>query len=260
MQFDLHHIRNYRATLLGRGPMDYVLNRIRRDLEQRIERMSGVFECRLEHGLVIDFENGDLTFDCSSRENRSLLEAGRVGQSYLQEFDHESLQYVVIHLQMAWLDFESLLSEVRRVLKPGGVVFFASLGPDTLGELAYAWAQVDQHPHVHPFVDMHFVGDALARLGFSQPIVDTDWLTVEYDNVGLLLDDLKSEGFVNLLPDRRKTLTGKARMEAFRQELVESFSRNGTLPINFEIIFGFARIPTPEATVRVNAPVYNSQD
>ena len=79
MQFDLHHIRNYRATLLGRGPMDYVLNRIRRDLEQRIERMSGVFECRLEHGLVIDFENGDLTFDCSSRENRSLLEARRVG-------------------------------------------------------------------------------------------------------------------------------------------------------------------------------------
>ena len=235
--------------------MDYVLSRIRRDLEQRIERMSG----GLERGLVIDFENGNLTFDCSARESRSLVEAVSFEQPYLQEFDNESLQYVVIHLQMAWLDFASLLSEVRRVLEPGGMVFFASLGPDTLGELAYAWSQVDEYPHVHPFVDMHFVGDALARLGFAQPIVDTDWLTVEYDNIGLLLGDLKSEGFVNLLPNRRKTLTGKARMESFRKVLVESFSRNGTLPINFEIIFGFARIPTPEATVRVNAPIYDPQ-
>ena len=210
----------------------------------------------LGDGLVIDFTNGDLVLDCARREDLSLVESSPMKKPYLERYQNQSLDYVVVNLQMAWLDFNELLTEVRRVLRADGVVVFSSLSPDTLGEVGYAWAQVDDQPHVHPFVDMHFVGDALSRLGFAQPIVDTDWLTVQYESVDLLLCDLKGEGFVNLLEGRRRTLTGKNRFNRFCHILEQNFTRNGSIEINFEVVFGFARAPDLNAPVRVQVPSF----
>jgi len=38
------------------------------------------------------------------------------------------------------------------VLRPGGLLTFASFGPDTLMELRRAWAAVDDHVHVGRFI------------------------------------------------------------------------------------------------------------
>jgi malonyl-CoA O-methyltransferase len=106
-------------------------------------------------------------------------------------------------------------------------------------------------PHVHPFVDMHHLGDALVRRGFRRPILDADWMGVEYEDVDLLLDDLRSEGLYNVAPGRRRTLTGRHRIRQLKQQ----FQDQDTVPMTFELVHGYAEAPQPAGTgIRVSAP------
>ena len=47
-----------------------------------------------------------------------------------------------------------LLPIFHYALKPGGLLMFSTFGPDTLKELRQAWSEVDESPHVSPFMDM----------------------------------------------------------------------------------------------------------
>ncbi len=134
-------------------------------------------------------------------------------------------------------------------------MFFATLGPDTLIELREAWAEIDSSPHVHPFIDLHHIGDQMLKAGFQKPILDVDWIGVEYQDIDLLLQDLRAEGFHNVLPERRKTLTGKNRV----MRLKELFSRSsGPVQMTYEVIYGYAEAPSAQkGKIRVNAPTIN---
>jgi malonyl-CoA O-methyltransferase len=88
------------------------------------------------------------------------------------------------NLMLQWcVDPDRLLAEVRRVLKPGGVLMFSTLGPDTLIELRRSWAAADRYPHVHLFIDMHDIGDALLRAQLADPVMDTEHITLTYQTV-----------------------------------------------------------------------------
>ncbi len=63
---------------------------------------------------------------------------------------------VFSNLAMQWCDdVGSVLSEFRRVLKPGGLLVFTTFGPDTLKELRASWQSVDDAVHVNAFIDIH---------------------------------------------------------------------------------------------------------
>jgi malonyl-CoA O-methyltransferase len=53
-------------------------------------------------------------------------------------------------------------------------------GPDTLKELARAFAGIDGYTHVSRFLDMHDLGDMLVQSGFADPVMDMEMLTVTY--------------------------------------------------------------------------------
>ena len=165
---------------------------------------------------------------------------------------------VVIGLQMAWLEPEAVLTEALRVLRPGGSLLFCTFGPDTLQQLRWAWGEVDEFPHVHPFIDMHLIGDQLLRCGFARPIVDVDRVTVEYERADLLYADLRGEGFTNILRERRKTLIGKARFDGFGKALDSLREAGAPLAITYELIYGVATAPALPASsasqVRVAPP------
>ena len=79
-----------------------------------------------------------------------------------------SVDLILSNFMLAWTDPELVFAEFRRVLAPRGLLTFTSLGPDTLRELRAAWAQVDSHRRVHPFLDMHDIGDALVHAGLRR--------------------------------------------------------------------------------------------
>jgi malonyl-CoA O-methyltransferase len=154
-----------------------------------------------------------------------------------------SFDLVVSNLTLQWCDPDRVFRECRRVLRPAGLFLFTTFGPDTLKELRAAWRAVDGRVHVHDFIDMHDLGDALVRARFADPVMDVEHLMLTYSRVAGLLRDLKAIGAHNAAAARRQTLTGKHEFAQFEQAY-EGFRRpDGLLPASHEVIFGHAWIP-----------------
>lgn len=146
-----------------------------------------------------------------------------------------SIDVVFSNLLLPWIDdLAPLAREVSRVLRKDGLFAFSTLGPDTLGALRDAWAAIDDQPHVNRFIDMHDVGDSLARNGLRDPVLDVDRTTVTYENANGLFRDLAASGARNALSRRHKGLTGRRRFDAMRQRLEDS----GKFAVDVEIVYG----------------------
>ena len=153
-----------------------------------------------------------------------------------------SVDLVVSSLTIQWCDPRRTFAEVARVLRPGGLFLFSSMGPDTLKELRQAWRAVDETPHVHPFLDMHDLGDMLHGGGFADPVMDMEHLLMTYATVEAALRDIRGIGAANADTSRRRGLTGKRRYAAFREAYL-ALQQQGRIPATFELVFGLGWAP-----------------
>ncbi len=161
-----------------------------------------------------------------------------------------SVDMIFSSLALQWCnDLDRVFTEFRRVLKPGGLLMFATLGPDTLKELRASWARVDRHPHVSPFLDMHDIGDALVRARLADPVMDVEHLCLTYTTVHDLMRDLKTLGSRNATHGRHTAMTGRQRLQAMTQAY-EDFRRDGVLPATYEVAYGHAWAPEPDQRQR----------
>ncbi|MCG6975831.1 MAG: malonyl-ACP O-methyltransferase BioC [Acidiferrobacterales bacterium] len=154
----------------------------------------------------------------------------------------QSVDLLFSNLAIQWCDPERVFAEFTRVLRPGGVLMFTTFGPDTLKELREAWRQVNDAPHVHTFIDMHDLGDALMRAGLSEPVMDVETLVVQYPDVAGVMRDLKGIGAYNMDPDRTRGLTGKQSYREFHSAY-EAMAVEGKIPATYEAVFGHAWAP-----------------
>jgi malonyl-CoA O-methyltransferase len=148
------------------------------------------------------------------------------------------LDMAVSNLMLQWCnDLDAALGELRRVLRPDGLLMFTSFGPDTLKELRASWAGVDGYSHVNAFIDMHDVGDALMRAGFSEPVMDREDIRLTYRNLPALMRDLKALGAHNATAGRPRGLTGPRRL-ARVTAAYEAWRVEGRLPATYEVVYG----------------------
>lgn len=155
-----------------------------------------------------------------------------------------SIDLVFSNLMLQWSqDPDALLNDLTRIIRPDGLFVFSSLGPDTLRELRESWAAVDEPIHVNTFIDMHDLGDALVRAGFSDPVMEVEVVTLSYSSLDNLLNDLKGLGAHNVNSNRRRSLTGKNRYRAMHAEY-EKKRQADRLPATYEVIYGHAWRPT----------------
>ena len=153
-----------------------------------------------------------------------------------------SVDLIVSNLMLQWCDPEAVFAEFARILQPQGLLAFTSFGPDTLRELRQGWARLDAEAHVHPFMDMHDIGDALVRAGFADPVLDTERYTLQYQNLEDLFGDLKATGAHNADRRRRRGLTSPDRLKALKAEY-ETHRQDGRLPATYEVVFAHAWSP-----------------
>lgn len=147
-------------------------------------------------------------------------------------------------LALQWCnDLDKAFSEVARVLQPESLFVFSTFGPDTLKELRAASS--NGHTHVSRFIDMHDIGDALIRAGFSTPVLDVERYTLTYDDVKGVMQDLKNIGAHNATQGRSRGLQGKGFLQNLTQQY-EQFRINDKLPATFEVVYGHAWKPTPK--------------
>ncbi|PWG61946.1 methyltransferase domain-containing protein [Spiribacter halobius] len=155
-------------------------------------------------------------------------------------------------------DLRTTVRELQRILRPGGVLMFATYGPDTLDELRAAWAAADPHVHVQRFVDMHDIGDALVGARLADPVMDMEHFTLTYPNLRGLVADLRALGERNVLRGRNPGLTTPRRWRRMEAAYEMRRDADGRLPATWEIAYGHAwgtdaqpQTHGPEGEVRV---------
>lgn len=152
----------------------------------------------------------------------------------------QSQDLVFCSLALPWCnDLDRVFNEFSRILRPGGLLTFATFGPDTLAEIRQGWAMVDQYNHVNLFVDMHDLGDALMRAGLDDPVMDVEQLTVNYADFRTLLDELRVVGGGNATAGRPRGLTTPRQLQQL-QRCLEPFRVDGAYPARHELVYGHA--------------------
>ncbi|NOT69514.1 MAG: malonyl-ACP O-methyltransferase BioC [Methylophilaceae bacterium] len=155
----------------------------------------------------------------------------------------DSVDVIWSNLAVQWCnDLDQVFTETERVLQPGGLLMFSTFGPDTLKELRQAASADPNHVHVSRFIDMHDIGDALVRAGYSAPVLDVEHFVLTYDDVLGVMRDLKAIGAHNAAAGRNKGLQGKGFLTKLTQNY-EHFRKDGKLPATFEVVYGHAWKP-----------------
>ena len=161
-----------------------------------------------------------------------------------------SVDFAFSNLTLQWVTgLDQAFAEIYQSLRPGGLLLFSTFGPDSLMELRNSWARVDDYVHVNAFTDMHDAGDALVRAGFADPVMETETFTLVYDSGRALMQELKTLGAGNVNAGRRRSLTGKHKLQAMLAEYMNRYGNAG-LPATFEAVYGHAWVPDTKPVQR----------
>ena len=152
------------------------------------------------------------------------------------------MDLVYANLSLSWIpEPERALAELRRVLRPDGLVLVSLFGPDTLREWRGA---LGRHSISGIFLpDVQQLGANLVRAGFAEPVLDTDWITTLHGNAEALLDDL---GGSALLPDPG----ARDLIEAVRQQSEPLTDASGRIRSTWEIVSASSWAPQPGQPMR----------
>ena len=141
-------------------------------------------------------------------------------------------------------DLPGALIQIRRALKPDGLLLAAMLGGDTLTELRQAFAAAEAEieggasPHVAPFTDVREMGALLQRAGFALPVTDVERLTVRYSSPFILMGELRRMGATNVLAERRRKPLRRATLARMAEIYAQRFAdRDGRIRATFEVIW-----------------------
>jgi malonyl-CoA O-methyltransferase len=232
-----------RENLLERLQLVTLVPRVVLDAGAGTGRGSRALKRRYPKSLVVALDS-----------SRHMLRVAAKQQSWLRPFERVcadaellplrdgSVDLILSNLMLQWCNPDAVFAEFRRVLTPKGLLSFSAFGPDTLRELRTAWGQVDNHSHVHQFIDMHDLGDALVRNGFAAPVLDVERFTLRYREVRNVAADLKATGAHNATAARAKGLTTPRKFAAM-QAAYEHFREDGRLPATYEVVFAHAWVP-----------------
>ena len=151
-----------------------------------------------------------------------------------------TVDLVCSNLALEWCERPvEALREFNRVLTRGGLLMFTTLGPDTLRELRAVFSTSGSAPAVHPFADMHDIGDLLVSSGFADPVMDMERLTLTYADLSALFADLRASGCQCALASAHRGLHGRT-WPALLAQHYAAFLQDGRLPATFEIVYGHA--------------------
>jgi SAM-dependent methyltransferase len=237
-----------RALLLKRqrraqrlGPASFLLDRVAEDLEERL------------HAVLREFADVADIWTPGESLRKPLRDRFRsITRVALPESDQEtlplppeSLDLVVSGLAFQFVnDLPGVLTQIRRALRPDGLLLAAMTGGDTLTELRQSFAAAEAEceggvsPRVAPFADLRDVGALLQRAGFALPVTDVDRIVVRYDSALALMADLRRMAATNILCERRRTPTRRATLLRMAQIYGERFADpDGRIRATFDVIW-----------------------
>ena len=157
--------------------------------------------------------------------------AGAVAPFETAPFEPESLDLAVSLFSLQSMnDIPGFLAQVRRALRPDGLLLAAFAGAGTLAELRESLlaAETELHggasPRILPFTDVRDAGALLQRAGFALPVADVETSIVRYDTMFHLMADLRTVGEQNALVDRTRRPAARRLFQRAAHIYAERFS------------------------------------
>ena len=249
-----HRERAARLAQLGAGTADFLHAEIADRLVDRLDVVNREFAVALDLGA----RDGALARALAERRGTRLVVAAEPANRFLAgapapriaadpellPFRDASFDLIASVLALHWTaDLPGALVQLRRALKPDGVLLAAMLGGTTLVELRTALFEAELaeeggvSPRVSPAIELADAAALLQRTGFALPVADSETITVTYPDMLALLRDLRGMGETNALAARRR---GLRRTTLARAALIyaERFGdKAGRIPASFEILF-----------------------
>jgi SAM-dependent methyltransferase len=239
--FDRGLLRIRQGRALKLGPAEFLLDRVAEDIEERLAAVMRDFSSVADiwtpgYGLQKPSQDRFKSFthvDLNSSPHEVL------------PFAPQSLDLAVSALAFQFVnDLPGVLSQIRRALKPDGLLLAAMIGGDTLTELRQSFAAAEAEceggvsPRVAPLADLRDIGALLQRAGFALPVTDVDRVVVRYDNAFALMQDLRRMGATNILIERRRTPTRRSTLLRMAQIYAERFADpDGRIRATFDVIW-----------------------
>ena len=241
-----------RALLIARqrraqaaGPVEFLLDRVIEDMDERLAAV------KREFTVVADIWTPGAGLRPPSPAGSFVHVALADSPDEALPLKPESLDLALSALAFQFVnDLPGVLAQIRRALKPDGLILAAMIGGDTLTELRQSFAAAEAEceggvsPRVAPFADLRDVGSLSQRAGLALPVTDVDRVTVRYDSAFALMADLRRMGATNILIERRRVPTRRATMLRMTEIYAERFSdHDGRIRATFDIIWMSAWAP-----------------
>ncbi|RTL94453.1 methyltransferase domain-containing protein [Ancylobacter aquaticus] len=248
--FDPRALAQRRQRARALGPETFLLERVAEDLVDRLTAVKRPFGTAADLGTPTPVLREALSGTGMVERYAAFGPAERgdvdvVTDPEILPFAPASLDLVVSALALQSVnDLPGVLAQIRRALKPDGLLLAGFLGGGTLAELreAFAIAESDTlggiSPRVAPFVDLRDLGGLLQRAGLALPVTDVDRVVVRYGDPLSLLHDLRRMGAANPLTDRRRAPLLKKTLVRLFEVYAERFADpDGRLRATFEIVW-----------------------
>ncbi|GLK82007.1 methyltransferase domain-containing protein [Ancylobacter defluvii] len=246
--FDSRALAARRRRALALGPETFLIDRVAEDLADRLGAVSRQFAVAADLGTptaalaralaAIPSIGRLFTFGPPER-----VDNDAAADPELPPFGPASLDLVVSALALQTVnDLPGALAQIRRALRPDGLLLACLFGAGTLAELreAFAIAESDTtggiSPRVAPFADLRDLGGLVQRAGLALPVTDVDRVVVRYDHPLALMADLRRMGAANPLNARRRAPLRRATLARLFEVYAERFADpDGRLRATFEI-------------------------
>jgi SAM-dependent methyltransferase len=258
--FDRSLLRIRQARALSLGPATFLLDHVATELSERLSAVLRQFDIAVDLGTATDaVRRAIVGTGKTGTIVAAFPDAPHLGNSGLYiaadeealPFADGSLDLVVSGLALQFVnDLPGTLIQIRRALKPDGLLLAALIGGESLSELRTAFAAAESEieggisPRVAPFADVRELGALLQRAGFALPVVDSERLVARYDSALALMHDLRRMGATNVLSERQHTPLKRATLERVDAIYAERFTdADGRIRASFEIIWLSAWAP-----------------
>ncbi len=268
--FDRRAWRAHRERAARQEPVDFLHAEVADRLVDRLDVVNREFAVALDLGA----RDGGLARTLAERPGTRLVVAAESAVGFLARapgprvaadpellpFGDASFDLIASTLVLHWTaDLPGALIQLRRALKPDGLLLAAMLGGGTLVELRTALFEAELaeeggvSPRVSPAIELADAAALLQRTGFTLPVADSETITVTYPNLLALMRDLRGMGETNALSARRR---GGLRRRTLAQAALVYGERfgdpDGRIPASFEILFlcGWAPHPTQPQPLR----------
>jgi SAM-dependent methyltransferase len=230
-------------------PSTFLLERVALELAERLAAILRRFEWAVDLGTPTDAVRRQLTHagnigkivaangvagSFHQRTAGGVLRADALTVAADEEalpFRDGSLDLVMSALSLQFVcDLPGTLMQIRRALKPDGLLLGALVGGDSLSELRQSFAAAEAEvengvsPRVIPFVGVRAAGSLLQRAGFALPVTDVDRITVRYESPMALMHDLRAMGATNPMLDRTRRPLRRATLTRMMEIYSERFA------------------------------------